>query len=73
MLYDISWQQFENLLKDWCYDSGELKIYHLQNFIQYLPKLIEQNRADGRRAIRRAMREWVREGGKGELHSHSNS
>ncbi|MEH1889867.1 MAG: Uma2 family endonuclease [Nostoc sp.] len=63
----------------WCYDSGELKIYHLQDgeyvesekslvfptlAIRDLPKLIEQNRADGRRAIRRAVREWVREGGK---------
>jgi Uma2 family endonuclease len=59
----------------WCYDSGELKIYHLQNGeyvesenslvfptleIRYLPKLIEQNRADGRRAIRQAVREWVK-------------
>jgi Uma2 family endonuclease len=68
----------------WCYDSGELKIYLLQNGeyiesekslvfptleIRYLPKLIEQNRANGRRAIRQAVREWVREGGKGELPS----
>jgi Uma2 family endonuclease len=59
----------------WCYDSGELKIYLLQNgeyvesenslvfptlAIRYLPKLIEQNRADGRRAIRQAVREWVK-------------
>ncbi|MEH1897362.1 MAG: Uma2 family endonuclease [Nostoc sp.] len=70
----------------WCYDSAELKIYHLQNGeyvesekslvfptleIRYLPKLIEQNRADGRRAIRQAVREWVRKGGKGELSSQS--
>ncbi|MHC5758849.1 Uma2 family endonuclease [Nostoc sp.] len=68
----------------WCYDSGELKIYLLQNgeyvesenslvfptlAIRYLPKLIEQNRANGRRAIRRAVREWVKKGGKGELPS----
>ncbi|MEH2154837.1 Uma2 family endonuclease [Nostoc sp.] len=68
----------------WCYDSGELKIYLLQNgeyvesenslvfptlAIRHLPKLIEQNRADGRRAIRRAVREWVRKSGKGELPS----
>ncbi|MEH2270774.1 MAG: Uma2 family endonuclease [Nostoc sp.] len=68
----------------WCYDSGELKIYLLQNgeyvesenslvfptlAIRHLPKLIEQNRANGRRAIRRAVREWVRKGGKGELPS----
>ncbi|MEA5620325.1 Uma2 family endonuclease [Cronbergia sp. UHCC 0137] len=60
----------------WCYDSGELKIYLLQNGeylesekslvfpsleIRELPKLIEQNRANGRRAIRTAVREWVRE------------
>ncbi|MEH1817794.1 MAG: Uma2 family endonuclease [Nostoc sp.] len=65
----------------WCYDSGELKIYLLQNgeyvesekslvfptlAIRDLPKLIEQNRANGRRAIRQAVREWVR---KGELPS----
>ncbi len=72
----------------WCYDSDELKIYLLQNgeyvesenslvfptlAIRYLPKLIEQNRADGRRAIRQAVREWVRKGGKGELSSQYNS
>ena len=60
----------------WCYDSGELKIYHLQDGeymeverslvfpnlpIRELPKLIEQYRAVGRLAIRRAVREWVRE------------
>ncbi|WP_392480448.1 Uma2 family endonuclease [Nostoc sp. C110] len=59
----------------WCYDSGELKIYLLQNgeyvesekslvfptlVIRDLPKLIEQNRANGRRAIRQAVREWVK-------------
>ncbi len=59
----------------WCYDSGELKIYQLQDGeyvesetsmvfpslpIRELPKLIEQYRADGRLAIRRAVREWVR-------------
>ncbi|MBD2692791.1 Uma2 family endonuclease [Anabaena catenula] len=59
----------------WCYDSGELKIYLLQDGeyvesekslvfpsleIRELPKLIEQNRANGRRAIRKAVREWVR-------------
>jgi Uma2 family endonuclease len=58
----------------WCYDSGELKIYLLQDEeyiesakslvfpnleIRDLPKLIEQNRANGRRAIRKAVREWV--------------
>ncbi|AFZ26614.1 hypothetical protein Cylst_4536 [Cylindrospermum stagnale PCC 7417] len=59
----------------WCYDSGELKIYLLQNGeyvesekslvfpslkIRELPNLIEQNQANGRRAIRRAVREWVK-------------
>jgi Uma2 family endonuclease len=62
----------------WCYDSGELKIYHLQDgeyveseqsmvfpslLMRELPKLIEQYRADGRLAIRRAVRQWVRERG----------
>jgi Uma2 family endonuclease len=60
----------------WCYDSGEFKIYHLQGSeyievekslvfpnlpIRELPKLIEQHRAAGRLAIRRAVRQWVRE------------
>lgn len=60
----------------WCYDFGKLKIYHLQNGeyieaqkslvfpslpIPELPKLIEKNRAVGRLAIRRAVREWVTE------------
>lgn len=58
----------------WCYDSGELKIYQLQNEgyievetsqvfptlpIQELPALIEQYRPQGRRAMRRAVREWA--------------
>jgi Uma2 family endonuclease len=59
----------------WCYDEGELKIYHLrageyieaetslalpQLPIRELPQLIETHRAEGRRAIRRAVREWAR-------------
>jgi Uma2 family endonuclease len=59
----------------WCYDTGELKIYHLKAGkyaeaetslalpllpIQELPQLIETHRAAGRRAIRRAVREWAR-------------
>ena len=59
----------------WCYDSGELKIYQLQNEgyievetssvfptlpLQELPALIEQYRPQGRRAMRRAVREWAR-------------
>ncbi|MEW6492927.1 MAG: Uma2 family endonuclease [Cyanobacteriota bacterium] len=59
----------------WCYDSGELKIYQLQNQgyievetssvfptlpVQELPALIEQYRPQGRRAMRRAVREWAR-------------
>lgn len=59
----------------WCYDSGELKIYQLENEgyievetslvfptlrVQKLPALIEQYRPQGRRAIRRAVREWAR-------------
>ncbi|KAB8331543.1 Uma2 family endonuclease [Scytonema tolypothrichoides VB-61278] len=59
----------------WCYDSGELKIYHLQDgeyveaqkslvfpnlTIPELPKVIEQNRANGRLTIRCAVREWTR-------------
>ncbi len=59
----------------WCYDEGELRIYHLQEGdyveattslalpllpIQELPQIIERHRAEGRRAIRRAVREWAR-------------
>jgi len=60
----------------WCYDSGVLTIYQLQNSgdhkqadrslslpqlpIQELPQLIEANRTKGRRAIRKAVREWVK-------------
>jgi Uma2 family endonuclease len=59
----------------WCYDSGELRIYQLQNEgyiqvetslvfstlpVQELPALIEQYRPQGRRAIRRAVRDWAR-------------
>lgn len=58
----------------WCYDSGELKIYQLQNEgyievetsqvfptlpVQELPALIEQYRPQERRAMRRAVREWA--------------
>jgi Uma2 family endonuclease len=59
----------------WCYDSRKLKIYLLQNGeyvesetslvfpslpIGELPRLIEENRTEGRRAIRKAVKEWVR-------------
>lgn len=60
----------------WCYDSGELKVYQLENEgyievetslvfptlpVQELPALIEQYRPQGRRAIRRAVKNWARE------------
>ncbi|MCG6137575.1 MAG: Uma2 family endonuclease [Nostoc sp. LLA-1] len=59
----------------WCYDSGELKTYLLQNGeylesetslvfpslpIGELPRLIEENRTEGRRAIRKAVKNWVK-------------
>jgi Uma2 family endonuclease len=59
----------------WCYDTGELKIYQLQNgeyqeaqislvfpnlAVQEIPTLIEKNRSLGRRAIRQAVRDWAR-------------
>ena len=59
----------------WCYDSGELKIYQLQNgeyqeaqislvfpnlAVQEIPRLIEQNRSLGRRALRQVVRAWAR-------------
>ncbi len=60
----------------WCYDSGELKIYQLQNEkyvevetssifpmlrVQEIPSIIDQSRPNGRRAIRQAIRNWVRQ------------
>jgi len=60
----------------WCYDDGNLKIYHLQDeayveaqhslvfprlAIQELPQLIETNRSQGRLALRRSVRGWVRD------------
>ena len=59
----------------WCYDSGELDIYHLQNgeyvaansslalpqlSLKALPKLIAAHRLEGRRAVRKSVRQWVR-------------
>lgn len=61
----------------WCYDSGELKIYQLKEDryievetssifptlpIRYLPSLIEENRASGRRTLRNCVRKWARQG-----------
>ena len=60
----------------WCYDSGELKIYQLEQGtyleqsqslifptlkIQEIPNLIEAYRYLGRRKFRQAVREWVKE------------
>jgi Uma2 family endonuclease len=60
----------------WCYDNGELKIYHLRNGsyieaetslalpqlpIKELPQIIERHRRDGRLAVRKAIRAWARE------------
>lgn len=60
----------------WSYDKGELKIYQLQKEeyieseissifptlpIRELPTLIERYRSQGRLALRRAVREWVKE------------
>ncbi|GAB4134669.1 MAG: Uma2 family endonuclease [Cyanobacteria bacterium J069] len=59
----------------WCYDDGNLKIYHLQAGeyveaerslalpqlpIRELPQIIEAHRAEGRRALRQAIRQWTR-------------
>jgi hypothetical protein len=69
MLYNIGWQQFENLLQD----LGENRAARVAYYVEFekslvfpsleirdLPQIIEQNRANGRRAIRKAVREWVR-------------
>lgn len=60
----------------WCYDDGQLSIRVLQDGdyalsqrslifpqldIQALPQLIEQHRQAGHRAVRKAVRQWVRE------------
>jgi Uma2 family endonuclease len=59
----------------WCYDDGEITIYHLQQSeyiestrslvfptlpIQDLPQLIESYRPQGRRALRQAIRAWAK-------------
>jgi len=59
----------------WCYDSGEFKLYQLcdDDYVEVeeslalpaidlraLPNLIEAHRAEGRRALRQAIRQWVR-------------
>lgn len=60
----------------WCYESGEIQIYHLhgeeyqlettslvfpQLNIREIPSIIEKYRLLGRRAVRPAVREWVKE------------
>ncbi|MEA5470181.1 Uma2 family endonuclease [Spirulina sp. 06S082] len=60
----------------WCYEDGTLKIYCLQEEsyleveqsgvfptlnIRALPQIIQSYRLQGRRALRRAVRAWVRE------------
>lgn len=60
----------------WCYDNGALEIYHLCSKeyieaeaslaipslpIQEIPQLIEEKRYEGRRAIKKAVKEWVQE------------
>ncbi|MDB9493465.1 Uma2 family endonuclease [Spirulina major CS-329] len=64
-----------NVPEIWCYEAGELRIYTLQNGqyqdvdtsptfpqlkIRELPQLIETHRMQGRRALRRAVRNWTR-------------
>jgi Uma2 family endonuclease len=59
----------------WCYDQGRLTVYLLQSGeyqpvaqsqvfpslqVQELPGLIEAHRGQGRLALRRAVRDWVR-------------
>ncbi len=59
----------------WCYDSGALRIYRLQQThyveversqvfpalaIRELPRLLETYRSQGRLALRRAVRAWVK-------------
>ncbi|HIK40816.1 Uma2 family endonuclease [Thermoleptolyngbya sp. M55_K2018_002] len=59
----------------WCYDDGNLKIYHFQSGdyaeaepslalpqlpLRELPQIIEAHRSEGRRALRQAIRQWAR-------------
>ncbi|WP_072619862.1 Uma2 family endonuclease [Spirulina major] len=59
----------------WCYEQQELRLYTLQSGqygeverspifpmlpLRELPQLIESHRTQGRRALRRSVREWVR-------------
>lgn len=59
----------------WCYDDGDLKIYHLQSGdygeaegslalpqlpVLELPQIIEAHRSQGRRALRQAIRQRAR-------------
>lgn len=59
----------------WCYDAGELTLYQLEEGeyqqvsrsgifpmlpVQELPNVIEQYRLQGRLALRRGVRDWVR-------------
>lgn len=45
------------------YVESEISMVFPSLPIRQLPQLIEENRADGRLAIRRAVRQWVREKG----------
>lgn len=60
----------------WCYGSGQFKLYHLRDGdyvevekslalpaidLRLLPSLVEAHRSEGRRALRQAIRRWVRE------------
>jgi hypothetical protein len=49
-------------LQDGEYVEAQRSLVFPNLAIPELPKLIEQNRTIGRLAIRRAVREWVREG-----------
>ena len=46
----------------WCYDEGQLSIRIFPQLeIRALPQLMEQYRQAGHRAVRKAIRQWVRE------------
>ena len=60
----------------WCYEAGELRIYHLRDDayveaetslalpglpVRELPRIVETHRKEGRRAVRRAVRSWARD------------
>ena len=67
LLHNISWDQFERLLtdlgesRDGDYVEASNSLALPQLAVYELPHLIETHRAEGRRAVRKAVRGWAKE------------